>query len=255
MGNIDHNMTLLRMAEKEQLPEVGLQYEADDARIRALYEIPLSGAPTKVLEVVMGDAPTLPRTGWASTVVVHDLLNAGEGRSSTGQPAAAAHVERCVLPFADGSVDLVVLHRTFDRIAAHRGRGARGVFASALMREIHRVLRADGVIAGCATNRLACLLRGKNPSGRALTGPAGYRGLLDQAGFRPVHLFTVLPGPDAPHNVLSLAPHAIREISRIKLHAYRDRLSWPSYALRRISTELMLDRWLADSLFFFSSKQ
>lgn len=255
MGKIESAMTLRRMAEKEQLPPVGLQYESDDSRVRALYEIPLSAQPRRVLEIVMGADPVLPRAGWGSPVLVHDLLAANEGERRRRGDSQGASAHRKLLPFGDATIDLVVMHNTLDCIAGCLARREGRAYARNLLGEINRVLHPQGIVAGCATNRSARLLRGKALGGSALTGTAGYRNLLDQAGFHRANLFHVLPGPDAPHNVLSMAPDAIRDISRIKLHAYRDQLSWLGYALRRIATELNLDRWLADSLFFYSSKR
>ncbi len=249
MGGIDYPTALQRMADKEQLPEVGLQYESDAARIRLLYEIPLSGRPNRALEIVMGTKPVLPRTNWSSPVLVHDLQGA-IGSDNAGEPG-----DRCKLPFADGSFDLVVMHRTLDAVANRTPSGEAQAYAAALLSEIHRVLRADGVVAGCATNRLARMLRGKGRVVRALSSAGGYRRLLARAGFSDIHMFNVLPGPDAPHTVLNMAPRAIRAFSRSKLHARRDYLSWVGYAMRRIATELTFDRWLADGLFFYSPKR
>lgn len=254
MGNSEIAMALRHLAEKE-LPLANKRYESEDSRVRALYEMPLSAQPRRVLEVVMGAAPALPRVGWGSPVLVHDLLAADDGGRRSRGDGPSDWANRQLLPFGDETIDLVVIHNTLDSIAGRLARRDSRAYACKLLREINRVLHPQGIIAGCAANRSARLLRGKAVDGAALTSAAGYRSLLGQAGFHRVNLFHVLPDPNAPQSVLSLAPDAIRDIGRIKLHARRGQLSWLGYALRRIATELTLDRWLADSLFFYSSKR
>ena len=249
-------------------------YESDSARIRALYRIPTIPLPARVLELRCGSRSVLgdePISGDVAVVGAMDDRTAGTAlrrREPLTHDSRLPCFVRCneLLPFADQSFDMVVMHHTLDYVAALTRKLERAFDTATWLEQVGAVLRPGGVLVGCSTNRysarrlLSRLGRGLD-SGGDDTAPVGTlsfvscRHKLEQAGFEEIEVFNLIPNADSPRKLLAVDRSISRRSFRVELDVTRAFLSWPQYGIRRIIVELAANRFIEESLFFWANKR
>jgi SAM-dependent methyltransferase len=224
--------------------------DPDHARIRVLYRIPAVPARGRVLELVVTGESILRGRNWASEHVVVDV---------SGPEGAGG------LPFPDGSFDVVVVHRTLDRMSALARRNGRKFVVGDFLSQSARLLCDDGLVIGCVENRLGLdrVLRGvKRLFDRAVddatvAGPlsvlACHRALA-AAGFKEIRLFNMLPDSDAPRRVMSIETSWSRSECKRQVEGMRGLVGPSSYAMWRILAELGVSQYLGTATFFWGRK-
>jgi hypothetical protein len=172
------------------------------------------------------------------------------------------------LPFQDGSVDVVVLHRTLDDVSALARRQGRTFVMRDFLSQIARILAAGGLVVGCVENRygLEHILRGvKRRAGlagdadtgsslcRPLSVPACRRALA-AAGFEEIRLFSMLPGADSPSRLLGIESGWSRRACMRHAEALRPLVGSSSYFVWRTLAELGISQYLGAATFFWGRK-
>ena len=207
-------------------------YESDRARTAAVYGLPLQVAEPRVLEV------RAPLDGEARLFGSSCIA-----RVTTGGPVSSA---------CEGPFDLIVLHRTLDRLFCAQGRDRALRGSAELLRWAASMLSPAGAVVGSVSNHYA----GWHPGfwGRKTAECAGFAArhcedLLTSASLRRPEIFGIHPSADSPRTLLSLQAqnyrqHALRELDRqasaLSVAGYLLRAAWHVTGLgRHLHRDLM----------------
>lgn len=257
--------------------EEGSSFDLDTARIRLLYRIPTAPARGRALELSINGKSILHGRNWAGEFTVVDLSGSVPSLSAIGADAGpdADQLSSCVadyatgLPFRDGSIDVVVLHRTLDHLSALARRTGRTFVIRDFLSQVARILAAGGLVVGCVENRygLEHILRGLNrltgrggdadtdsSSCRPLSVPVCHRALA-AAGFKDISLFNMLPGPDSPSRLLGIESGWSRQACLRQVGGLRPLVGPFSYMVWRTLAELGISQYLGAATFFWGRKR
>jgi hypothetical protein len=234
-------------------------YEPDAARVRAMYRLlaPSSGART--LEVCFGAPPILAADDWRGEHAVVALGAPTRSPADRGAEARtrSAHVQWQWQMPEPGAFDLVVLHRTLDRLASVHSSACDTAALEALFASLSTLLVPRGVLVVTVANggRLArwrIAHRGGTSkdtgNGGARLSWARLRRLFAAGGFVDVQSYNVLPDADAPLRLVNTDADLSRVGFRRELAFMQSSLPLPSYLLRRAITEVALNRHIEHSL-------
>ena len=198
LESLDMNVALL----DDGLPATR-PYESDRARMAAVYSLPVRVPEPRVLEIrSLSDAePRLFRSSDIARVTADGL-----------PPHTPAE-----------SYDLIVMHRTLDRLSDNQDRGRAYESCSSLLQWAATLLSPLGALAGAVSNRLAgwhpaCWGRGTSRDGAWLAAQ-NCEQLLSATPLTNAEVFGIHPTADAPLTILSLHSrtyrgHALREMRR-----------------------------------------
>jgi SAM-dependent methyltransferase len=220
-------------------------------RTRLLYRIPAVSNRGRALDLTVG-GKSLPLDGfWSGGLVEFEASGWRAGEN---------------LPFPDGSFDVVVLHRTLDRLAAIATREGRPLAIHDFLSQVARVLSGGGLIIGCVENRPSldrALDRVKRLFGKASSVSASdSRRLtvrqcdraLAAAGFADIMLFNLLHGPDTPSRLLSIERGWSRRACKRHLEGLRGLVGPFSFATWRVLAEFGVSQYLGSATFFWGRK-
>jgi SAM-dependent methyltransferase len=237
-------------------------YETPADRLRALYRIPTAPPPNRVLELCCGPERTLFVDGdWPGESRTVCLIGPQQTRATTAEVHTASIGQPW--PFAPGSFDLVVLHKTLDDLHFAASNGGTALEPRAFLAQVGDLLTAGGLVAGCASNAtgMNALLRRTglrrvevNKDDHAFLTASGCQSLLHSSGYHEIKTCVVLPSWNSPLRLVESEAQVARVAFRSELEATRPRISPFSYAVRRLVCELGLYRHLEDSLFFWGYK-
>jgi SAM-dependent methyltransferase len=234
-------------------------YELPISRARALYAIPTAPPPNRALELCCAREPLFLEVAWRGESCTVCALDSA---TPAGAHKNLKHADyRQPLPFAPGSFDLVVMHKTLDDLALAARRAGTQFDALRFVTGIGDLLAPGGVLAGCAGNRSSPkrLARKARDAQAASDSPAlltlgACRKLLQNAGFTDVRLFSLLPNWQSPLRLVE-AQHAIAKIAfRHELESRRQHVSALNFWVRRLAVELGLYPYLEESIFFWGYK-
>jgi SAM-dependent methyltransferase len=208
----------------------------------------------RALELLVSGESILRSKNWAGEHVVFDM---------SGPECAGG------LPFPDGSFDVVVLHRTLDRMSALSQRNRRTLVIGDFLSQVARLLSGGGLAIGCVKNRHGLdrvLGEARRLFGHAsdslvdhaaaphpLSVLACHR-MLVAAGFNDVRLFNMLPDPDAPSRVVSIETRWSRRACRQQVKEMRGLVRPISYAMWRTLAELGVSQYLGPATFFWGRR-
>ena len=246
-------------------PEQASRYETARARIAAMYQIPTPRRLNpRILDLHVAPQRCVIDANWPATRILSCRLAGHPSPDGELDPSAEGIVEctagiDAILPFPSAAFDLVILHYTLDELAAMRPKERPAAVAEQLLRRVVGVLDKGGLVAGCTRN--ASILQGlggrqrlsasANDVGQSIFTPAACERALDRAGLGDIAVFSVLPVSDDPRVLVSTKARASRRAFRHQLERNRDALSPADYLVRRVITELALNRLIEQDLFFF----
>jgi SAM-dependent methyltransferase len=236
-------------------------YESPVSRARALYRIPTAPQRNRVLELCCARAPLLLDCAWPGESRTVCLLDSTATRHTNKDLCRADY--RRALPFAPGSFDLVVLHKTLDDLKFTARQERTDFDVRQFCAQLADLLTPGGVIAGCISNagspkrfaRSLSTRRGATAANAyAFLTMRACRKLLQTTGFMDVRLFTVLPDWQSPLRLVDSEATVARFAFRYELEARRQRMSALDYFARRLIAELGLYSCLEESAFFLAYK-
>jgi len=227
-----------------------------------MYRVLPAPVRNRVLEICFKTPPILAGFSWPGERAVACHLQRGVAKS-TCENLNAADLGICVadyqreLPFPPASFDLVICHRSLDRLAAEDDSFRDPRALEAFIARASNVLAAGGILAVCATNATA-ITRWRRRWGRHKSSisdlaagslsPAGWRKLLMRSGLQRTQSFMVLPDADAPLRLVNTDTDLSRIGFRREIESIRASLSFPGYLLRRALVEMSLYRHLEESV-------
>jgi SAM-dependent methyltransferase len=239
-------------------------HERPISRARTMYRIPTAPNSKRTLELFHTSAPLLANVAWPSENVVCSVGVVAAGEVQKLSSGVGMHHVNYLepLPFADGSFDLVIVHRTLDDLANSARHGGLAFDPLKLLSDIARVLVPGGLIAGCADNRAGI----KAIVGRAkalLTGTKGSASIahftlpglgkiLTDANFYDVRRFSVLPSCENPLRLVEVDPFVSKPAFRREIEIARHTYSTTAYLARRLAVELGLYPFLEESIFLWA---
>ena len=243
-------------------------HERPVSRARTLYRIPTAPNNKRTLELSHSNVPLLTGFTWPTESVVCWLGSIPTSIASE-KVASNADVQHMnyldPLPFAAGSFDLVILHRTLDDLATSARQSRVRFDAPALVNNIARVLAPGGLIAGCVDNRASIKLLTRWArgivSGEGLGASMGHftlrslSKLLTHAGFNEIRQFTLLPSCQNPLRLIDIDPVVSKVAFRREIESARDAYSSAAHLGRRVAVELGLYPHLEESIFFWAYKR
>lgn len=241
-------------------------YQSGAARLRAIYQVPTPPGRGAVLELHTSDGGRVVDDQWPADVLVSCRL-----ASTVSHPwsvsASKARPHTCdasydePLPFAPGSFDMVILHRTLDGLAsACRQRRPRQV-ADDWLRQVASTLRPGGLVVGCCRNRTSPR-SWFSRSGAASSSVAQVTALsvascgkaLLKAGFCKPRVFNLLPDSENPRSLAAVEASTSKRAFRHALDATRGSVNLPGYLVRLLVVELALNRFVEENVFFWGYK-
>lgn len=238
----------------------GQPYSLDISRIELLYGIPVAPARGRALYLSI-DGTTILRQGiWPGELKVLDVSG------TSGDPTIGASGDAFpVLPFRSGDIDIVVLHKTLDHLAAMARRQGRGFVAHDFLSKVFRILSPGGLVIGCVENRYsidhilhrAIRIRDTScavDSLRPFSVLTCHRALA-AAEFQEISLFSMLPSPDAPHKLHGIHLGWSRHACLRQVEALRPLVGRASYLMWRILAELRISQYLGPAIFFWGRKK
>jgi len=255
---------------------LALPLDPEIAKVRLLYGTPVMPARGRALQLTVDGEPISLSGTWTGPFVTAELSGAARPRERAGGASASprAAAWSCIadyareLPFPDGAFDIVVLHRTLDRLAAVARRDGRSFVPAEFLSRVGRILADGGVVIGCAGNRYGVhgILRrtgrwlGGGAEG-ASGGDAAYpmsvlscRRALADGGFGEIRVFTMLPSLDSPNRLMSIERGWSRRAGRRHAEALRPLVSPSGYLMWRVLAEIGLSQYLGAAIFFWGRK-
>ena len=212
-------------------------YECDLARTAAVYGLPLHVAAPRVLELRASNDNRPRLFGSSEFARVGD---SGQTRSP-----------------AEGPFDLIVLHRTLDRVfdGADRHLALRG--AVELVRWAGSLLSPVGVLVGAVSNRYTGMHPGSwrrrtSPERSGRFAASHCLDLLTDASLCRAEVYGVHPSADAPKAILSLDSECYRQHALRELRRQASAFSGAGYALRAAWHALGVSRHLHRDLMFWA---
>jgi SAM-dependent methyltransferase len=256
--------------------EQGPPFDLTTTRIRLLYQIPIAPARGRALEFSIDGNSILRGRNWAGEFTIVDVSGSAVSLSAAGADAGSGdgQLSVCVadyakaLPFSDGSIDVVVLHRTLDHLPALAKRQARAFVIRDFLKQVARILAPGGLVLGCVENRygLEHLVHGAKRALRRTGGVPGESGLsrplsvpgchraLAAAGFEEIRLFSMVPAADSPFKALSIEPGWSRRACLRQVEAMRTLVGPSSYVVWRTLAELGISQYFSAAVCFWGRK-
>jgi hypothetical protein len=211
-------------------------YESDRARIAAVYGLPSRVAAPRVLELR-----------------AHEDHDARLFRASQ---VARVNADGRLATAPDGSFDLVVLHRTLDRLFGSQHPRQAHRHAMTLLESAASLLGPAGAVVGSVGNPHAGWhpgFRGRSTAdGNAWLGARRCEDMLAQASLERAEIFGVHPSADAPLTILSLQSQSYRQHALRELRRRGAGLGRGAYALRALWHATGLGRYLHRDLMFWA---
>ena len=230
-------------------------YEADASRVRAMYRLLAPPSGGRTMEVCFDSAPNLAAPDWRGEHVAWMVKAATPYH---GTRASGHYADPQWLPaMPEGHFDLIVLHRTLDRLAAADAAACDTGALEGLFRLLYDRLVQGGILVVTVANGawLSRLRRGRpagEPKGKRDCGVQlswrSLQRLFAAAGFVKVHSYNVLPDADAPLRLVDTDADLSRVGFRRELAFMRSSLPLRAYLLRRVAAELALNRHFEDWL-------
>jgi hypothetical protein len=211
-------------------------YECDRARTAAVYGLPSQVAEPRVLEIRSPDD--------------HDVRLFRGSRiarvTNDGRPAAEI----------EGTFDLVVLHRTLDRVFGAQDQEHAHRNSTALLKWAASLLSPAGALVGAVSNRYAGwhprFWRRSTTGGNAWFGAQRCEEMLMAASLERAEVFGIHPSADAPLTILSLQSQSYRQHALRELRRHAAAFGRAGYALRAIWHASGLGRHLHRDLMFWA---
>lgn len=239
-------------------------YEADAARVRAMYRLLAPPSGGRTMEVCFGAPAILADADWRGEHVAAVLRAPTQGpadAAGAGTRFAAGQWQWQMPVGAD--FDLVVLHRTLDRLASAHASARETAALETLFRSLSKLVTPGGILVVTVANR-TWLSRWRKPRltrASSGTGDGGarlswrrLRRLFAAGGFVQVQSYNVLPDADAPLRLV----HTDADLSRVgfrrELAFMQSSLPLGSYLLRRAVAELALNREIEDWLLTWGAR-
>jgi hypothetical protein len=223
-------------------------YEAASARVRAMYRLLAPPSGGRTMEVCFGAPPILAASDWRGEHVGCILKGPGDG--STDDLVRLVDAQWQPAPGTDRPFDLIVLHRTLDRLAsvhpaASDARALEVLFGALSERLVPGGILAVTVANGAWLSQIRGSWRERNAHRQQATARLSWRRLrrlFAATGFSQVRSYNVLPDADAPLRLVDNDADLSRLGFRRELASMRSSLPPASYLLRSIVAELALNR-------------
>ena len=172
------------------------------------------------------------------------------------------------LPFSDAYFDIVVLHRTIDRLTAMTRREGRTFAIHTFLAQVSRILSDGGLVIGCVENRYSLdhVLEGVKSLLNRTTDSAENDSLtrrlsvrecdraLAAAGFEGIMLFNMLHGANTPSRIFSIERGWSRSACKRQVEGMRGLVGPFSYAMWRVLAELGVSQYMGAATFFWGRK-
>lgn len=245
-------------------------YESPIERMRAIYQCPVSSDVARVLELhVENYGPILSENWPAKLALSCRLVNrVGDFRYT---PEVQSGFVTCdvslneELPFATGSFDMVILHHTLDDLATGLTRRESRVLAEYWLRQVARVIRPEGLVAGCGSNGcspISALKRYLSKGHQSVASRSqpvmsvlSCAQILDRVGFHGIEVFNLLTDTNTPRSLASIDPLLSRRVFEHELQSVRDSLGFGEYLIRKLLLHLSADRFLEPNIFYWGFRR
>lgn len=231
-------------------------YELPLSRARALYTIPTIPKRARALELCGAREPLFRNADWRGEHCQVCVLDGKPGQSGElhADPASA-------LPFAPGSFDLVILHKTLDDLSFAAHRSGSSFNALDFLVGVQKLVAPGGVVAGTLSNwsspkRLASAARRNKTQLDAASffTLLSCRTLVENSGLADVRLFSVLPNWQSPLRLVEAERCLARIAFTHELERRRSELSKLGFWARKLAVSCGLYLHLEDSIFFWGYK-
>ena len=211
-------------------------YECDRARTAAVYGLPSQVAEPRVLEV--------------------RSANDCDARLFRASQIARVAADRRPTATFDAPFDLIVLHRTLDRLFGAQQREHAHRSSTALLRWAASLLSPAGAVVGAVSNRHAGwhpgFWRRSTAHGNAWFGASRCEDMLTAASLQRAEVFGIHPSADAPLTILSLQSQSYRRHALRELRRHGAAFGHAGYALRAAWHASGLGRHLHRDLMFWA---
>jgi len=207
----------------------------------------------KLFDHVIAVEPVWERARFAAALFREEALS----------NVTTVHAHLGSLPFGPETFDLVVVNDGFERAAAWGNEPDSDAAQRELLATAARLLRPGGVIClgarnNCAPGQVLGRLRGRRSPTGLTRSAAGYRRLLEGAGFADVESYAAFPSHHHPRMLVPLADGSkLAWATELSLARRAGRLSRPEQLAHRLSSLPSFARlacYLSDSLVTFARR-